>query len=121
MGEMFYEIEKIKLNSWHGENMTHGSIHNIIHENDSLKNENKDLKERVENVVYAMGALKRDVINLEKEKKSLTSVIKLLQVDAQVLNNLGKNRELLRATRIKSQTVRNKRHSITLMKWKLTI
>ena len=72
MGEMFYEIEKIKLNSSHGEDMTHGSIHNIIHENDSLKNENKDLKERCENLVYAMGALKRDVTNLEEEKKSLT-------------------------------------------------
>ena len=65
-----------------------------------------------------MGALKRDVTNLEEEKKSLISVIKLLQVDAQ---QLGQNRELLRVTRIKSQTVQNKRHSITLMKWKLTI
>ena len=85
MGEMSYEIEKIKQNSSHGEDMTHGSIHNIIHENDSLKNENKDLKERCENLVYAMGALKRDVTNLEEEKKSLISVIKLLQVDAQQL------------------------------------
>ena len=32
-----------------------------------------------------MGALKRDVTNLEEEKKSLISVIKLLQVDAQQL------------------------------------
>ena len=40
---------------------------------DSLKNENKDLKERCENLVYAMGALKRDVTNLEEEKKSLIS------------------------------------------------
>ena len=63
--------------------MITGSIHNIIHENDSLKNENKDLKERCENLVYAMGALKRDVTNLEEEKKSLISVIKLLQVDTQ--------------------------------------
>ena len=59
------------------------SIHNIIHENDSLKNENKDLKERCENLVYAMGALKGDVTNLEEEKKSLISVLKLLQVDTQ--------------------------------------
>ena len=32
-----------------------------------------------------MGALKRDVTNLEEEKKSLISVIELLQVDAQQL------------------------------------
>ena len=50
-----------------------------------MKNENKDLKERCENLVYAMGALKRDVTNLEEEKKSLISVIELLQVDAQQL------------------------------------
>ena len=60
MGEMFYEIEKINLNS----------LRTI---DDSLKNENKELKERCENLVYAMGALKRDVTNLEEEKKSLIS------------------------------------------------
>ena len=43
------------------------------------------MKERCENLVYAMGALKRDVTNLEEEKKSLISVIELLQVDAQQL------------------------------------
>ena len=41
---MSHKIEKIKLNSKQYEDMTRGSIHNVIQESDSLKNENKDLK-----------------------------------------------------------------------------
>ena len=84
--ELSHEIQEIKLksscNTGDNTDMSQGSIHNLIQENSSLKDENKGLEERCENSVYAMGALKRDVSNLEEEKKSLLTVIKILESDA---------------------------------------
>ena len=54
---------------------------NMLEENKSLKAENDSLKQRCENLVYAMASLKTDIGNLEDEKKSLLTVIKVLQTD----------------------------------------
>ena len=40
-----------------------------------MKNENHNLKERYENLVCAMGALKRDVTNFEEEEKLLIKLV----------------------------------------------
>ena len=53
----------------------------MLEENKSLKAENDSLKQRCENLVYAMASLKTDIGNLEDEKKALLTVIKVLQTD----------------------------------------
>ena len=68
IGELSHEIEKLKLNNSYNAVMSQVSIQNIIQENASLKAENKDLIQRCKNLVYAMGALKKDVNSLEEEK-----------------------------------------------------
>ena len=55
----------------------------VVEENKSLKAENDTLKQRCENLVYAMASLKTNIGNLEEEKKSLLTVIKVLQTDTE--------------------------------------
>ena len=54
----------------------------MLEENKSLRAENDSLKQRCDILVYAMASLKTDIGNLEYEKKSLLTVIKVLQTDA---------------------------------------
>jgi regulator of replication initiation timing len=53
-------------------------MQNMVQENKSLKAENDTLKQRCENLVYAMASLKENVSDLEEEKKSLLMIIKVL-------------------------------------------
>jgi regulator of replication initiation timing len=43
-------------------------MQNMVQENKSLKAENDTLKQRCENLVYAMASLKANVSDLEEEK-----------------------------------------------------
>ena len=66
-------------------------MQNMVQKNKSLKAENDTLKQRCENLVYAMASLKANVSDLEEEKKSLLMVIKVLQMDADL--NQPENKE----------------------------
>lgn len=83
MGELSKEIEQIKLINSCKADMSQVGVDSIVQENASLKAENKVLLERCESLAYAMGSLKKDVNSLEEEKKSLLTVVKLLQADVE--------------------------------------
>ena len=80
--ELSHEINKLKPKSVCDHDLSHEYMQNMLEENKSLKAENDSLKQRCENLVYGMASLKTDIGNLEDEKKSLLTVIKVLQTDA---------------------------------------
>lgn len=82
VNELSHEINKLKSKSVCDNDLSHEYMQNMLEENKSLKAENDSLKQRCENLVYAMASLKTDIRNLEDEKKSLLTVIKVLQTDA---------------------------------------
>ena len=82
VNELSHEINKLKSKSVCDHDLSHEYMQNMLEENKSLKAENDSLKQRCENLVYAMASLKTDIGNLEDEKKSLLPVIKVLQTDA---------------------------------------
>ena len=82
VNELSHEINKLKSKSVCNHDLSHEYMQNMLEENKSLKAENDSLKQRCENLVYAMASLKTDIGNLEDEKKCLLTVIKVLQTDA---------------------------------------
>ena len=83
VNELSHEINKLKSKSVCDHDLSHDEyMQNMLEENKSLKAENDSLKQRCENLVYAMPSLKTDIGNLEDEKKFLLTVIKVLQTDA---------------------------------------
>ncbi|CAB4010792.1 Scavenger receptor cysteine-rich type 1 M130 [Paramuricea clavata] len=80
--ELSCKIDKLKPNSVCNNDLSQEYMQNMVQENKLLKAENDTLKQRCENLVYAMASLKANVSDLEEEKKSLLMVIKVLQTDA---------------------------------------
>ena len=89
--ELSSEIDKLKSNSACNNDLSQEYMQNLVKENKSLKAENEALKQRCENLVYAMVSLKANVNDLEEEKKSLLMVIKVLLTDADL--NQPENKE----------------------------
>ena len=79
INELSHEINKLKSKSVCDNDLCHEYMQNMLEEKKSLKAEDDFLKQQCENLVYAMASLKTDIGNLEDEKKSLLTVIKVLR------------------------------------------
>lgn len=66
--ELSSKIDKLKSNSVCNNDLSQEYMQNMVQENKSLKAENDTLKQRCENLVYAMASLKANVSDLEEEK-----------------------------------------------------
>ena len=82
------EVNNIRTNTIRSEQTD--TINNLKREIDELKNENLELRQRNATITYVMADLQTKVKDIENEKNSLITAIKLIQLD-QSNSNEGKS------------------------------
>ena len=82
------EVNNIRTNTIRSEQTD--TTNNLKREIDELKNENLELRQRNATITYVMADLQTKVKDIENEKNSLITAIKLIQLD-QSNSNEGKS------------------------------
>lgn len=89
--ELRREITKLKYRDEFHTTLSREYVDRIQNENDKLNADNRDLRERTENLSYIMSDLNTKVKDLENEKLSLVTVIKILQSEDSRGNNINQH------------------------------
>ena len=99
------EVNNIRTNTIRSEQTD--TINNLKREIDELKNENLELRQRNATITYVMADLQTKVKDIENEKNSLITAIKLIQLDQS--NSNGSQNQVNGSW----QSVRNKKTNIS--------